>query len=138
MQDCFRQYPEVYGSEIESDAADDEDDMDADLATSPEAPSSSPNSASDVSSDEQTAPASSSRSSPKSRSSDDSAPPPRSAKAEENNRREMGLVPDNYQPDSKTSASSIKEREPVSESESLVPKAAHDAGDENTKVLQRK
>lgn len=34
MQNCFRQYPEIYGSEID----DDEDDMPAD-ASSPDAPS---------------------------------------------------------------------------------------------------
>jgi hypothetical protein len=30
MQGCFRKYPEVYGSELDSDADDDEDDLPAD------------------------------------------------------------------------------------------------------------
>ncbi|KAH8723603.1 hypothetical protein GQ44DRAFT_619835 [Phaeosphaeriaceae sp. PMI808] len=34
MQNCFRKYPEVYGSELDSDADDDEDDLTADAATS--------------------------------------------------------------------------------------------------------
>ena len=38
MQNCFREYPEVYGSELDSDA-DDEDDLTA-SAESPSNPSS--------------------------------------------------------------------------------------------------
>lgn len=158
MQDCFRQYPEVYGSEIDSDDAEDEDDMTADLAAPSDFPSDS------VSSDVQTAPTSSQR--PRqSNASREPALQPHSAEKVEANRRELGLVPDNYQPEPKGDARSVapaestsnpkpnasssteranqarqqvKSQEQTSESESLVPKAAHDAGDANTEKLQRK
>lgn len=37
MQNCFREYPEIYGSELDSDADDDEDDIPADAAPVPAA-----------------------------------------------------------------------------------------------------
>jgi intermembrane space import and assembly protein 40 len=162
MQNCFRQYPEVYGSELDSDA-DDEDETAADLAASESTPATSASgspslSASDVSSDAQTTPSRSRQNetdhaaAAKGKVSSGPSSKPHSAEQVEANRRELGLVPDNYKPDQKTSAvegssdteranqaaQQTKSREPVSESESLVPKAAFDASDDNTKVLERK
>lgn len=98
MQDCFRQYPEIYGSEIDSDEAEEEDDMAADLATSETTPASSNArtgslAASGISSDAQ---AGSPSSQPRSG--------PHSPEKLEANRRELGLVPENYQPDAVTEA----------------------------------
>lgn len=105
MQDCFRQYPEIYGSEIDPEEGD-EDDMAADLASSESAPGSSSNSgspsASDVSSDAQTAP---SATQPHRLSGEQVRPGPHSAEKVEANRRELGLVPENYQPNAMKDAS---------------------------------
>ncbi|KAI8941727.1 hypothetical protein NX059_002933 [Plenodomus lindquistii] len=164
MQDCFRQYPEIYGSEIDPDDAEEEGDMTADLATSESASGSSKPSSPDVSSDAQTAP-----SSQESRqlSGDKPRSGPHSPDKLEANRRELGLVPENYQPEAATDATSYnnsedaatrspsgsnstersknatnqvkqENRTQTSESERAVPKAAHDAGDKGTKTLERK
>ncbi|XPT01161.1 Oxidoreductase [Ascochyta lentis] len=136
MQNCFRQYPEIYGSEIDSDS---DDDMTADAAADVSTPDvSTPDvSTPDVStpSDSTPQPALSSERSPspvqiepksKSESKNKSIAPapsgPHSADKVADNRRELGLVPEHYRPEEKQ----VKKQEPVSESESLVPKAAHD------------
>lgn len=163
MQNCFRQYPEVYGSELESDA-DDDDDVASDLAASESTPPTSTSGspslhASDVSSDAQTSPPKAQRSSSdhassaKGTLSGQATSQPHSAEQVEENRRELGLVPENYKPEPKKSAKvegkddterasraseQTKSQNPVSESERVVPKAAFDAGNENTKVLERK
>lgn len=146
MQNCFREYPEVYGSELEADDAQDDDD---DLTTDPATPSAahSESTPTAVYSDSTSAPASrsthsnesSSRPAPqretgasdKGKLSGERNSKPQSAESAADNRSKLGLVPDNYKPDAKSD-------EPTSESEQLVPKAAHDAGDANTEVLQRK
>ncbi|KAF2849462.1 hypothetical protein T440DRAFT_469229 [Plenodomus tracheiphilus IPT5] len=145
MQDCFRQYPEIYGSEIDPDDADEEDDLAADLAASESAPGSSNTntaslSASDMSSDAQSAPFSSQ---PRKLSGEKPRSGPHSPEKLEANRRELGLVPENYQPDAMTEATGDKGTEEMattrtSESERVVPKAAFDAGDEGTRTLERK
>lgn len=132
MQNCFRQYPEVYGSEIDTD---DDDDMTADAATDVSTPSSAPTTSSPSPATSATTSATtSSTSSPtpnadapaKKDSPTKSVAPassgPHSAEKVAENRRELGLVPENYRPEEKE----VKKQEPVSESESLVPKAAHD------------
>lgn len=164
MQNCFRQYPEVYGSELDSDAEDD-DEVAADLAASESIPASSASdtpssslSTSDVSSDAQTAPSKTKQTSEHAKSvkgtlSGQATSEPHSAEQVEENRRELGLVPENYRPSPKKStkidgkndtaratnvSQQMKTEEPISESERVVPKAAFDTGDENTKVLERK
>lgn len=132
MQNCFRQYPEVYGSEIDTD---DDDDMTADAAadvSTPSSPSSTDSPA--LSSKKNTnspSPASNAdaplaKEPVKKESQSKSVVPassgPHSADKVAENRRELGLVPENYRPEEKE----VKSQEPVSESESLVPKAAHD------------
>jgi intermembrane space import and assembly protein 40 len=161
MQNCFRKYPEIYGSELDSDA-DDEDELNADAAdpshaatdstSSKEHSSSSnesvtsqiPSAATSANPTSTTPSANASSKAPQSRRaekgthySEPSSQPPRTS--------ELNLVPKEYKPDGNSStehashaAQHAKSQEPVSESESLVPKAAFDAGDENTKVLERK
>ena len=145
MQNCFRQYPEVYGSELESDAADDEDDLIADAAMP--TPDSTPSSRATTSAE---TPSRSAPSKPSPESDKQKQPIERSSTLNSpekvtEHRPELGLVPGNYKPDAKSdtgranqASSQVKNQEPVSESEDLVPKAAHDAGDENTKVPGRK
>jgi len=142
MQNCFRKYPEVYGSELDSDA-DDEDDMTVDAApahseatptaayadTTP-TPSSKPA----ASSKPAPAPASSSSSSPKSQSPTEAAPADKAKHFPERTSQPppskgLDLVPNNYKPNT---------QEQTIESERLVPKAAHDAGDKGTERLERK
>lgn len=110
MQGCFRQYPEIYGSEIDTD--DDDDDMTADAAADVAVPSSSSSDATDSA-----APA-------KEQKTKSVAPPagPHSPEKVAENRRDLGLVPENYRPEEKQGPSP----EPVAESNSLVPKAAQD------------
>lgn len=114
MQNCFRQYPEVYGSELDND--DEEDVAPADLPnpedSTPEAPSTpTPREKAPMYDDE-----------PSSK--------PHSPEKVAENRRELGLVPEPYKP------SSAKIEEPVSES--VVPKAAHDSTDANDKISSAK
>lgn len=98
MQDCFRRFPEIYGSEIDNDDA---EDQDAENESTPG--SSTTNTVSNVASDAQTAPASSTSSQPpaKGKLSGDAEPraEPPSPEKSEPKRRELGLVPQNYQPD---------------------------------------
>jgi intermembrane space import and assembly protein 40 len=143
MQDCFRRYPEVYGSELESDAADDEDDLTADAAHADSTPASrstastGPPSVSQSQSDPAAA--------DKGKQSGEGSSKPYSPERVTEERPDLGLVPGNYKPDAQSdteranqAAAQVKSQEPVSESESLVPKAAHDSKDENTRVLERK
>ncbi|KAL5117835.1 Oxidoreductase [Pleosporales sp. CAS-2024a] len=111
MQNCFREYPEVYGSELEADEADDQDDMaaPAPATESSEAPSQQETGAAD-----------------KGKQSAEQTSKPSTSESHS----QLDLVPSNYKPDTSS--------EPVSESEELVPKAAHDAKDVNTPVLERK
>lgn len=114
MQNCFREYPEVYGSELEGD---DDEDADGDGVTAPayaDAPKST---------GQQQASSHENAAAEKGKQSAEAHSKPASSSAG------LALVPDNYKPDTS---------EPVSESESLVPKAAHDAEEENTKVSKRK
>jgi intermembrane space import and assembly protein 40 len=153
MQNCFREYPEVYGSELEGDGADDEDD-DVPTDSTPAAAYSDSTPAT-ASSDSAPLPSRSATSSPEPSSSRTKSHPetsnadqgklssePSSTPKSKEGRRELDLVPNSYKPDSaaetERSATQIKGSEPVSESESLVPKAAHDAGDANTARLERK
>ncbi|CAO2653710.1 Nn.00g031210.m01.CDS01 [Neocucurbitaria sp. VM-36] len=129
MQNCFRQYPEVYGSELDSDA-DDDDDMTADVATPSDfQPSDSP-SPSSSSSDAQAADPSSQKAdhstSAKAKQSGEPSSKPRSSLESK-----LDLVPDNYKQEAKSA-------DPASESESLVPRAAFDTKEANTGVSQRK
>ncbi|KAA8611737.1 mitochondrial intermembrane space import and assembly protein 40 [Pyrenophora tritici-repentis] len=174
MQNCFREYPEVYGSELDSDA-DEEDDMSATPASeATETPSrSSPTSTppSDAfSSNAQPTPSSDAS------TNDHAAPAKGKISGEPNSKPQTatgGLVPEEYKPntqhnpmvdargdmssldsekekskqkpkgDSDTERANkaktqVKSQEPVSESESIVPKASHDAGAEGTIVVGRK
>ena len=117
MQGCFRNYPEIYGSELESDADDDEDDFSTEGA-----PTALADSASSTAESVNTA------------TSHDIQPKsdPLNANAE---KRDAGLVPESYRPSGATervnkATEQVKQdHEPTSESERLVPKAAHDASD---------
>ncbi|KAL6702448.1 Oxidoreductase [Coniothyrium glycines] len=157
MQNCFREYPDVYGSELEADADDDDDEgqVSGDLAASEAAPSASTTrstpaslTSSDVSSDAQTAPSSKS-------THDSSSDRPTSATRKlatqassqtrtpeqvEENRRGEGLVPESYRQSAKDATKQSQSQEPVSESESeqLVPKAARDASEEDSRSTERK
>jgi intermembrane space import and assembly protein 40 len=113
MQNCFREYPEVYGSELEGDEEDERG------VTAP--------------GDDASAPAD------KGKLSQEPSSTPRHGRAQ------TDLVPETYKPDADSdteradqTAETARSQEPVSESETLVPKAAHDAGDANTKILGRK
>lgn len=97
MQNCFREYPEVYGSELEGDDEDGEGDgVSSPMAVEAE---SAPSSSSPRASSNETA------SSEKGKQSSESTSKPTSS---------------------------------LSESEELVPKAAHDTEEENKKVKERK
>jgi len=144
MQNCFRKYPEVYGSELE---ADDEDDAAEAAAAADVTPSDLPTPASSESS---TPAPQQSASTPAAASSSEIAavkPPThereagRAEKAKQSGepsskprapeeKKKTGLVPANYQPSA--------DNELASESEQLVPKAAHDAQEEGTERLERK
>ncbi|KAJ4364635.1 Oxidoreductase [Neocucurbitaria cava] len=126
MQNCFRQYPEVYGSELDSDA-DDEDDMTADVATPSEprpsdstASSSSPNtqSAAKTPSSQRTDHATAA----KAKQSGEPSSKPRSSPTDS----KLDLVPENYKQDAEA-----KSPGPASESAGLVPKAAFDTREAN-------
>lgn len=138
MQNCFREYPEVYGSELEGDEEGEDMELSepaqgqpqpqsesapaaaySDSSSAP-APSSKPQPARETSAPEKAALSgepSSTRFSTTDKMSLSSEPGSKPSSAAEN-RNKLGLVPDNYKPDAK--------EEPVSESEELVPKAAHD------------
>ncbi|KAF3048406.1 Oxidoreductase [Didymella heteroderae] len=127
MQNCFRQYPEIYGSEIDND--DDDDDMTADAAADVSTPASSNTSEPALSGDNNTANnatdapvANEPLKESKTKSVAPASSGPHSAAKVEQNRRELGLVPENYRPEEKA----VKSQEETSESEALVPKAAHD------------
>jgi intermembrane space import and assembly protein 40 len=109
MQDCFREHPDVYGSELEG--AEDEDEG-AELAGAEETNASRTLEAS-------SRPASDKGDSlaHKAKSNAEPSSTPHST----DGRPPLDLVPDNYKPDTKT-------EEPVSESEELVPRAAHGDG----------
>jgi intermembrane space import and assembly protein 40 len=161
MQNCFREYPEVYGSELEGDGADEDDDLPtestpaADYSDSTPAAAYSDSTPATASSDTTPPPSRSATSTSESSSSRTKSRPetgnadqgklssePSSIPKSNEGRRELDLVPNSYKPDSavetERSATQIKNSESVSESESLVPKAAHDAGDANTARLERK
>ena len=114
MQNCFRQYPEIYGSEIDTD---DDDDMTADAAADVSTPAAA-TSATDAPVAKEPV-----KKESKSKSVAPASSGPHSPEKVAENRRELGLVPENYRPEEKE----VKSKEPVSESENLVRKAAHDA-----------
>ncbi|KAH7385577.1 hypothetical protein DE146DRAFT_667593 [Phaeosphaeria sp. MPI-PUGE-AT-0046c] len=118
MQNCFREYPEVYGSELEGD----DDEAEGDGVTAPvyaDSASSPKSTPEQTSSQEHAAPQKQKR----------PAEPQSQSASSPSSGANLALVPDNYKPDAS---------EPLSESESLVPKAAHDAGGDNTKLSERK
>jgi intermembrane space import and assembly protein 40 len=130
MQNCFREYPEVYGSELEGDDEDNEDDMPADAAP---APASAETASPRIKSHPETSavdqgklfsePSSKPAPGPETSTTAGEQPSwqPQSAEKVADGRPALSLVPNGYKPDD------AKNNEPVSESESLVPKAAHDA-----------
>lgn len=152
MQNCFREHPDVYGSEMEGeDAEDEEQDLSvhasSEGATSDHAQSESipPPAYSDSSRAPPPKPSNPAQNKPApkpSKSQDRPAPTTDSAPADKakhtpetssqprsgSERPNLGLVPDDYKP----SAEKVKDEEPTSESERLVPKGAHDAGEEGT------
>jgi intermembrane space import and assembly protein 40 len=168
MQNCFREYPEVYGSELDSDADDDEDDMAAPAqpqSEEQETPTrSSPTSTSAPDADSSNA---QSQSPSGARDNDHAAsakgkfsgepsskPPTPEKKTGDRNpiydaTGDMSSTEKEQRSKKKPQGSSAAERakqakkqvenqEPVSESERLVPKAAHDAQEKGTGVLERK
>lgn len=150
MQNCFREYPEIYGSELDADADDDEDDMTA-APASTETSSSQSSNASPLQAD----------SAPKLASSENSTSVQDNSKLSASN---TGLVPEEYRPERKHNpvfdargdmssvesekekkdgtsakkADSAKTQEPVSESKDLAPKASHDANEKGTEKLSRR
>ena len=108
MQDCFREHPEIYGSELEEDDDAPPDDQDALLPPDPT---------------NTTIPASATSAIPDSQ-------PPSSTTNPSTSRPASGSDTDRAQ-----AAKQQVERdhgEPMSESEEVVPKAAHDATAANT------
>ena len=115
MQGCFRKYPEIYGSELDSDA-DDEEDASVEGAPAALADSSSSTEGANTASSHDLQPKSD----------------PLNANTGKN---DAGLVPQTYRPGdeaervNKASEQVKRDFEPTSESEQLVPRAAHDASD---------
>ncbi|USP75617.1 Mitochondrial intermembrane space import and assembly protein 40 [Curvularia clavata] len=150
MQNCFREYPEIYGSELDADADDDEDDM-ATAPASTETSSGQSSNASPLQAD----------SAPKLTPSEDSTSAQDKSKPSAS---DAGLVPEEYRPERKHNpvfdargdmssvesekdkkddttakkASSAKNQEPVSESKDLVPKSSHDSDEKGTEKLSRR
>ena len=99
------------------DVSDDDDDMIADAAADVSTPAAA-TSATDAPVAKEPV-----KKESKSKSVAPASSGPHSPEKVAENRRELGLVPENYRPEEKE----VKSKEPVGESESLVPKAAHDA-----------
>lgn len=153
MQNCFRKYPEVYGSELDSDA-DDDDELPAEATQPTHAAADAASPKEHTSASQVPQAATSAAPQPTASSSSPSSKAAQTRRAEKGahysepssqpraRTPELALVPDEYKPEGNSgterAAQQTKSHEPVSESESLVPKAAFDAGDENTKVLERK
>jgi intermembrane space import and assembly protein 40 len=144
MQNCFRKYPEVYGSELEGADDDDEPELSGDAATPALANTNSSQSAQSLEtprtpSSHKAQPQRETGAPDKAKMSSEPSSKPAASEKAETESRSLGLVPDNYKPSATKSEEPVSEsEEPVSESKDLVPKAAFDAGDENTKVLERK
>ena len=185
MQNCFREHPDVYGSEMEGDDAEEGEEggeyapveRGAPEQALRERPASKQPASVHATSEHSTPNHGQSESIPTSAYSDSSsAPPPKpqgkpapkssqpqdkpapapsrpaptadstsadkakhsaaitSQPQSSSPRPNLGLVPDDYKP----SADKIKDEEPTSESEQLVPKSAHDAREEGTGTLERK
>ncbi|EUC41162.1 hypothetical protein COCMIDRAFT_106916 [Bipolaris oryzae ATCC 44560] len=155
MQNCFREYPEIYGSELDSDDADD------DMTAAPEPAETSNQPSTDF--------APQADSTPKLATTEDSGLVQDKSTGEHKLKPvapDAGLVPGEYRPESKhnpvfdargdmSSVESEKEKssqkpkdasgnakakkqEPVSESKSLVPKASHDASEPGTERLSQR
>jgi intermembrane space import and assembly protein 40 len=120
MQNCFREYPEVYGSELEGDDEDNEDDMPTNAAPA-SADSTPPSTLSGESSSPRTKSHPEASTADQGQLSSEPSSQPPSAERVSSGRPKLDLVPNSYKPDD------AKSPEPVSESEHLVPKAAHDA-----------
>lgn len=116
MQNCFREYPEVYGTELEG--VDDDDEEAAPVAAvedaqpDPERPADS---------------SASPKSEPKPREASDSA-----ARQGDNKHKDHRLVPQTYRPGSEDGSKTDNIEPATSESDDLVPKAAVDATAANT------
>ena len=121
MQNCFREYPEIYGAEIDSD---DEEEGAVDLAQ-PETGAATDDAV--ASKDE----------SPLLQSDADSA-----ARDGSNKKKDHSLVPNAYRPDvedndpktqkaDEATEQVIREHKPESETDTLVPKESHDATADN-------
>jgi intermembrane space import and assembly protein 40 len=120
MQNCFREYPEIYGAELDQEEED--EDVAVDLAQ-PEAGNSTDSATSSKTKD------------PAHQEHADSAP-----RDESNAKKDHSMVPESYRPnnsDSKTEEAQkateqvMREHKPESESDTLVPKASHDATADN-------
>jgi intermembrane space import and assembly protein 40 len=158
MQNCFREYPEVYGSELDAD--DDEDD---DMTAAPASAETSKQSSTTF--------APQADSAPKHATNEDSVSAQATSAVESNSKPSApgaGLVPEEYRPErkhnpvfdargdmssvesekekskqkpkdeAKKADAQVKSQEPVSESKNLVPKASHDAGEPGTEKLARR
>lgn len=159
MQNCFREYPEIYGSELDADADDDEDDMTA-APASTETQAQSSNTL-----------ALQADSAPKLTTSNDSTPAQDKSSTQYSSKpksSDAGLVPEEYRPErkhnpvfdarddmssvesekdksdnaiaksAKKAGAQAKNQEPISESKDLVPKASHDADEQGTEKLSRR
>ena len=117
MQDCFRQHPDIYGSELEEDQEQEQEQQELDApAPAPDAPipTSTPLTAS---LDQQPIPESATSAKSEPPSSPLSSSPDLSAGASDTERARAA----------KQQVESDHGSEPISESDDLVPKAAHDA-----------
>lgn len=116
MQDCFRQHPDIYGSELEEDQDQDQEPESDAPTPAPDAPipTSSPLTASP---DQQPIPLSATSATSEPQSPLSSSTPDASAGASDTERARAA----------KQQVESDHGSEPISESDNLVPKAAHDA-----------
>lgn len=150
MQNCFREYPEIYGSELDADADDDEDDMAAVPAPTETSSQSSSVSALQADSAPKPAPTEYSTSAldkSKPSASDDSLVPEEYRPERKHNpvydaRGDMSSVESEKDKKGDTIAkkagAQTKSQEPVSESKDLVPKSSHDSNDKGTEKLARR
>ncbi|EMD62310.1 hypothetical protein COCSADRAFT_120837 [Bipolaris sorokiniana ND90Pr] len=155
MQNCFREYPEIYGSELDSDDADD------DMSAAPEPAETSSQPSTDFTPQADSV--------PKLATTEESGLVQVKSTGEHKSKpiaQDDGLVPEEYRPDSKhnpvfdargdmssvesekekssqkpkdaSDSAKAKKQEPVSESKSLVPKASHDASESGTERLSQR
>ena len=138
MQNCFREYPEIYGSELD---ANDEDDMSA-SAQPQSSEEETPRPQSQYSSSSETSkPTGSENRNPiydarGDMSSTEEVLEKEKSQEEKKSQEEVKGKTDTER--ANAAKKQVQAQQPVSESERLVPKAAHDGEERGTGVLGKK